>query len=185
MTPALILALKCVFLHSLTHKLNVGDFVSVVVWCSSALSSATRVLPGLENVQKILHERLATSTGNWAFIQPDATLILAGVNHIGGIHKSSCWLYFYFFYIYIFFIPACNNCHFKPVCGGVHPLVSLFVCSVARGGDDKPITSVLLRSVGVCESGKDGGINEIKSRNPANIYSMYNSHLRDTRWPQS
>ena len=45
------------------------------------------------------------------------------------------------------------------MCGGVHPLVSLFVCSVARGGDDKPITSVLLRSVGVCESGKDGGIN--------------------------
>ena len=43
------------------------------------------------------------------------------------------------------------------MCGGVHPLVGMFVCSVARGGDDTPITSVPLRSVGVRESGKDGG----------------------------
>ena len=62
-----------------------------------------------------------------------------------------------------FLISAFNNCHFKPVCGGVHPLVSMLVCSVARGGDDKSNTSIPLRSVGFIESGKDDGINEIKA----------------------
>jgi len=68
------------------------------------------------------------------------------------------------------------------VCGGVHPLVNILVCSVARGGDDKPITSVLLRSVGVYESGKDGGVNKIKYRNPMTINSVYTSHLWNARW---
>jgi len=57
------------------------------------------------------------------------------------------------------------------VCGGVHSLVNILVCSVARGGDDKSNTSVLLRSVGVCESGKDGGINKVNCKDPRNIYS--------------
>lgn len=50
--------------------------------------------------------------------------------------------------------PAFNNRHFKPVRGGVHPLVSMFVCSVARGGDGKSNRSILLRSVGFSEPGK-------------------------------
>lgn len=49
----------------MTRRLNVADFVvSVVVWHSYAVSSATRVFPGLENVQKVLHELLETNTGN-------------------------------------------------------------------------------------------------------------------------
>ena len=64
------------------------------------------------------------------------------------------------------------------MCDGVHPLVSMFVCPFARGGDDKSITRVLLRSVGVYEPGKDGGVNEIKCENPMNINSMYTTLSR-------
>ena len=56
--------LKALFVKSLTRRLNVADFVSVVVWSSPAVSFSTRVFPGLENVQKVLHELLATNTGN-------------------------------------------------------------------------------------------------------------------------
>ena len=69
------------------------------------------------------------------------------------------------------------------MCGGVHPLVHILVCSVARGGDDKSNTSVLLRSVGVCESGKNGGINEIRYKDPTNINPMYTTRLREAGWP--
>lgn len=85
---------RCYYwLKFLTRRLNVADFVvSVVVWHSSAVSSATRVFPGLENVQKVLHELLATNTGNWAFTEPNTTLILAGVNDILVVPKCSCKL---------------------------------------------------------------------------------------------
>ena len=42
---------------------SVVDSVLVVVWCSGAVSSPTRVLPGLENVHKVLHELLASNAG--------------------------------------------------------------------------------------------------------------------------